>query len=92
MIACLGLLRVITYSMHSRIKEIGIRKVYGAKPKGIVYLISKTYLKLFIIAALVVGPLAYMIDNIWIQNIAYHAPFGFGMIFMGIILITSFEC
>ena len=89
-IACLGLLGMATYSTQTRIKEIGIRKVYGAEPKGIVYLISKTYIKLFIIAALVAAPLAYMINNMWIQYIAGHAPFGFGVIFIGIILIISF--
>ncbi len=89
-IACLGLLGMATYSTQTRIKEIGIRKVYGAEPKSIIYLISKTYLKLFIIAALVAAPLAYMINNMWIQYIAGHAPFGFGMVFIGITLIASF--
>lgn len=89
-IACLGLLGMATYSTQTRIKEIGIRKVFGAEPKGIIYLISKTYLTLFIIAAIIAAPLAYMINKMWIQYIADHAPFGFGTIFFGILLIISF--
>jgi len=89
-IACLGLLGMATYSTQTRIKEIGIRKVFGAKPKSIIYLISKTYIKLFIIAAIVAGPLAYLINNMWIQYIAGHAPFGFGVVFLGIFIIVSF--
>jgi putative ABC transport system permease protein len=89
-IACLGLLGMATYSTQTRIKEIGVRKVFGAEPKSIVYLISKTYIKLFIVAAIIAGPLAYIINNMWIQYIADHATFGFGVIFLGIFLIISF--
>lgn len=89
-IACLGLLGMATYSTQTRIKEIGIRKVFGAEPKSIIYLISKTYIRLFLIAAIIASPLAYLINNMWIQYIAGHAPFGFGVVFLGIFLIISF--
>lgn len=87
-IACLGLLGMATFSTQTRIKEIGVRKVFGAKPKQIIYLISKTYLKLFLIAAIIAGPLAYLINNMWIQYIADHVPFGFGIILLGIFIIV----
>ncbi|MFC2096161.1 FtsX-like permease family protein, partial [Bacteroidota bacterium] len=89
-IACLGLLGMATYSTQTRIKEIGIRKVYGADVKSIIMLISKTYIKMFIVAAIIAGPLSYIINNMWLQYIANRAPFGFGTIFIGIFIITSF--
>lgn len=89
-IACLGLLGMATYSTQTRIKEIGVRKVFGAEPKGIIRLVSKTYIRMFIIAALIAAPLAYLINNMWIQYIADHAPFGFGVISAGIFIIISF--
>ena len=89
-IACLGLLGMATYSTQTRIKEIGIRKVFGAEPKTIIYLISKTYIKLFIVAAIIAGPLAYMINNMWIQYIADHSPFGIGVVFLGLFLVIGF--
>lgn len=89
-IACLGLLGMATYSTQTRIKEIGIRKVFGAEPKSIVMLISKTYIKMFIIAAFIAAPLSYFINNAWVQYISNHAPFGFGTIFIGIFIIISF--
>ncbi len=89
-IACLGLLGMATYSTQTRIKEIGIRKVYGADSKNIMYLISKTYIKLFIIAAIIAGPLAYLINNMWLQYVSNHTPFGFGIIFTGIFIIIGF--
>lgn len=89
-IACLGLLGMATYSTQTRIKEIGIRKVYGAENKTILYLISKTYLKMFLIAAIIAAPLSYFLNNTWLQYITNHPPFGFGTIFLGIFIITSF--
>jgi len=89
-IACLGLLGMATYSTQTRIKEIGIRKVYGAENKTIIYLISKSYLKMFIMAALIASPLAYVINNSWLQYISNHPPFGFGTIFIGVFIIISF--
>jgi putative ABC transport system permease protein len=89
-IACLGLLGMATYSTQTRIKEIGIRKVYGAESKNIMYLISKSYIKLFIIAAIIAGPLAYFINNMWLQYVSNHTPFGFGIIFIGIFVIIGF--
>jgi putative ABC transport system permease protein len=89
-IACLGLLGMITYSTQTKIKEIGIRKVYGAESKNIIYLVSKTYIKLFIIAAFIAGPLAYLINNMWLQYVSNHTPFGFGIILTGIFIIIIF--
>jgi len=89
-IACLGLFGMATYSTQTKIKEIGVRKVFGAESKSIILLISKTYIKMFIIAAIIAGPLAYIINNAWLQYIVNHAPFGFGTIFIGIFIIISF--
>lgn len=86
-IACLGLLGMATYSTQTRVKEIGVRKVFGAKNKSIILLISKSYITLFIISALIAGPLAYLINNMWLQYLSNHTPFGFGIIFTGIFII-----
>jgi len=89
-IACLGLLGMATYSTQTRIKEIGVRKVFGAENSNIIMMISKSYIYMFIVAAIIAGPLAYLINNMWLQYISNHAPFGFGTIFIGIFIIISF--
>ncbi len=89
-IACLGLLGMATFSTQTRIKEIGVRKVFGATNKSVIILISRGYLKMFIIAGIIAGPLAYLINNAWIQYISNHAPFGFGTIFIGVFIIILF--
>ncbi|HRW63768.1 MAG TPA: ABC transporter permease, partial [Bacteroidales bacterium] len=57
-IACLGLLGMATYSTQTRIKEIGVRKVFGAENSNIIMMISKSYIYMFIVAAIIAGPLA----------------------------------
>jgi putative ABC transport system permease protein len=58
-----------------RIKEIGIRKVLGAKVTEITVMLSKGFLKLLIIAIIVASPIAYYLVNTWMQEFAYSVGF-----------------
>ena len=87
LIACMGLFGMATYSAETRIKEIGIRKVVGANSGSVVYLISKTYLKLVVIATIIAVPLAYFGNNLWLQNFPYQVPFGAGTVLAGALLV-----
>lgn len=71
-IACLGLFALASYTAEQRTKEIGIRKVLGASVKNIVYLITKDFLKLIMIANLIAIPLSYLIMQRWLQGFAYR--------------------
>ncbi|WP_346316171.1 ABC transporter permease [Chitinophaga sp. YIM B06452] len=73
-IACLGLIGLSTYNIKLRTKEIGIRKVLGATTQGIVYLFSKDFIKLTLIAALVACPVVYFFAGQWLGNFAFHIP------------------
>ncbi len=71
-ISCLGLLGLVIYTTNQRTKEIGIRKVLGAKLVQIVHLISKDFLKLVMLAFIIASPLAWWGMNKWLENFAYH--------------------
>jgi putative ABC transport system permease protein len=71
-IACLGLFGLATYAAEQRIKEIGIRKVLGASVQGIVMMLSKDFLKLVMIAAVIAFPVAWFTMNKWLQDFAYR--------------------
>jgi len=64
-IASLGLYGMATYSTQTRLKEIGVRKVYGANTRDIIKIILKSYLAMVLIAALIAGPLGYLVNNLW---------------------------
>ncbi len=81
-IACLGLIGMATYSAETKVKEIGVRKVFGAKGLSVVYLVSKGYLILILISILVGAPLAYYGNKLWLQNFPYRVSFGFGTLFV----------
>lgn len=72
LIACLGLLGLASFSTVRRTKEIGIRKVLGATVPGIIYMLSKEFLKWVVIANIIAWPIAYYFMNKWLQNFAYR--------------------
>ena len=83
LISCLGLFGLTTFSVEQRIKEIGIRKVLGASPAGIVALLSKDFLKLVVISFFVASPLAWYFVNRWLEGFAYRVPFTIWMVIGG---------
>jgi putative ABC transport system permease protein len=72
LLACLGLFAVTAYAVVQRTKEIGIRKVLGANVSNIILLISRDFLYLVIIAAVIASPIAWYISNKWLQDFAYR--------------------
>jgi putative ABC transport system permease protein len=71
-ICCLGLFALAAFSAEQRIKEIGVRKVLGASAGSIVALLSKDFLKLVVIAAVIASPIAWYVMNEWLKNFAYR--------------------
>jgi putative ABC transport system permease protein len=71
-IACLGLFGLSAFSITQRIKEIGIRKVLGASVNNLLLLLSKDFLKLVLIAAIIAFPVAWFSMNKWLQDFAYR--------------------
>jgi len=70
-ISCLGLLGLASYSTLQRTREIGIRKVLGATVPMIVNMLSKEFLMLVLIAALIAFPISWMGMHKWLQDFAY---------------------
>ena len=75
-IACLGLFGLSSFITEQRAKEIGIRKVLGASVSGIVGLLSKDFVKLIIIAAVIAFPVAWWTMNKWLQDFVYRINIG----------------
>ena len=71
-IACLGLFGLVTYMAEQRHKEIGVRKVLGASVSNVVLLLSKDFLLLVAIAAVLAFPLAWWGMHKWLQDFEYR--------------------
>ncbi|HVU98632.1 MAG TPA: ABC transporter permease [Puia sp.] len=90
-ISCLGLFGLAAFVAEQRTKEIGVRKVLGARVFNLWGLLSKDFLKLTALSILIAVPLAYYGMNRWIQTYYYRAPLSwwiFAAAGIGLIAIT----
>ena len=71
-ISCLGLYGLVSFMAVQRTKEVGIRKVLGATAGNIVYLLSKEFTLLIIVAFVISAPIAYYIMYQWLQDYTYR--------------------
>jgi putative ABC transport system permease protein len=93
-LSSLGLLALVILSINSRTKEIGIRKVNGARIPQIIYLLNQKYIKWFVIAYVIACPASLYLMYRWLQNFAYRTRLEWwvfalaGIIALAIILLT----
>lgn len=84
LIACLGLLGLISYATERRTKEIAIRKVFGAPVGSLFRLIAGEFLLLVLIATPPAWAIAYLAVKMWLANFAYRIELA-----PGIFLLTT---
>lgn len=75
-IACLGLFALSAFTAEQRTKEIGIRKVLGATVGSIVFLLSKEYGKLILIAFVIAAPISWFAVKWWLEGYTYKTEVG----------------
>jgi len=71
-IACLGLFALSAFTIVQRVKEIGVRKVLGASVQQIVIDLSKDFLRLVLISAVIAIPVAGWAMHEWLADFAFH--------------------
>ena len=70
-IICLGLYSVTSVLVARRTKEIGIRKVNGARESNIMFMLNSDFIKWFTIGFVIACPSSWFLMNKWMQNFAY---------------------
>ena len=94
LISCLGLYGLASHFITNRTKEIGIRKVNGAKVSEVISLLNKGFIRWVFIAFIVATPLAWVIMHKWLENFAYKTALSWwifalaGLLALGIALLT----
>jgi putative ABC transport system permease protein len=81
-LACMGLFALAAFTTLQRTKEIGIRKVLGASLLNITGLLSKDFLKLVFIAAILAIPLAWWAGYDWLEDFAYRIEIRWWVFFL----------
>jgi putative ABC transport system permease protein len=70
--SCLGLFGLATLTTQQRTREIGIRKVLGASVTHVVFLLSREFVFLVLLATLAAWPAAYYLTSRYLQTFAYR--------------------
>jgi putative ABC transport system permease protein len=70
-IACLGLFGLVLFTAEQRKKEIGIRKINGAKTSEIMLLLNFNYIRWIVISFIIACPIAWYAMHKWLENYAY---------------------
>ncbi len=93
-ISCLGIFGLALYSSEKRSKEIGIRKINGAKISEVMIMLNKDLIKWVIIAFTISSPTAFYVMHKWLENFAYKTSLSWwifvvaGILVMAIALLT----
>jgi putative ABC transport system permease protein len=93
-ISCVGLVGLVLFAINGRKKEIGIRKVNGAKVSEILTMLNKDFVKWVAIAFIIATPIAYYVMHKWLENFAYKTELSWwifalaGALALGIALLT----
>ena len=87
-ISCLGLLGLSAFSAEQRTKEIGVRKVLGAKIIDILFLLGKAYMVLLLISFVIGIPVSLYAANHYLKDYAYRITLGWD-IFAGVALLIT---
>ena len=94
LISCIGLVGLVLFAINGRIKEIGIRKVNGARISEVLIMLNKDFVKWVAIAFVIATPIAYYAMNKWLENFAYKTELSWwifalaGLMALGIALLT----
>ncbi len=94
LISCLGLIGLIEHTTNKKIKEIGIRKINGAKISQVMVMLNKNIVKWVVISFTMACPIAYYAMNKWLESFAYKTELSWwifalsGLLALGIALLT----
>jgi putative ABC transport system permease protein len=93
-ISCMGLLSLAIFTTKRRIKEIGIRKVNGAKVSEVMAMLNRDFVRWVAVAFVIATPIAWYAMDKWLESFAYKTALSWwvfvlaGLLALGIALLT----
>ena len=88
-ISSLGLFGLATFATQSRMKEISIRKINGAKISSILLKFNFDLLKWIVLSFIIAGPIGYYAMGKWLNNFAYKTTISLWLLLASGILALS---
>jgi putative ABC transport system permease protein len=93
-ISILGLWALAAYTASKKVKEVGVRKVLGAKIGHIVFLFSREIVVLILVSLVIAAPVSWLAMNNWLMNYAFRTEINLwvylagGLISIAIAMLT----
>ena len=89
-IASMGLFGMVVFTTETRLKEISIRKVLGASSGNLVFLLSRGFMILIAVSALIALPITwFFFENVVLTKFPFHEPIGIGELFGGLLAVLA---
>jgi len=88
LVCCLGLFGISLFDIRRRYREIGIRKVNGAKIKDLYRLLFRKYVGVLVAAFVVSIPIAYYLITLYTQDFVVKAPIGIGIFIIALLVVS----
>ncbi|HPT02199.1 MAG TPA: ABC transporter permease [Bacteroidales bacterium] len=73
-ISLLGITGMVLFTVNRRIKEIGIRKVNGARTYDVLLLLNKDFIMWAFVSVIIATPVSWLSVHIWLRDFAYKTP------------------
>ena len=70
-ISSMGIFAMSLYYIQQKVKEIGIRKVNGAKVREVIAMLNSDFIKWVTISFIIACPVAWYAMHKWLENFAY---------------------
>jgi putative ABC transport system permease protein len=93
-ISCIGLVGLVLFRISCRVKEIGIRKVNGAKISEVMVMLNQDFVRWITIAFVIATPISWYAMDLWLKNFVYKTNLSWwifalsGILTLGIALLT----
>ncbi len=88
LLTCFGLFGITFYAVKQRTKEIGIRKINGARTLNILWLLMKPMFLWIAIGFAIAAPLAWLFVEKWLQQFAYRVDISITPFIIAILIVA----
>ncbi len=91
-LSVMGLFALTAFYINQRMKEVGTRKVFGARPGQIIWLFNRKYLFWVVFSAIFAIPAAHYFISQWYANFSYHTEivWWYYAVALGVSLLIAF--
>ena len=86
-ISAMGLFGLVSLMAVQRSKEVSVRKVLGASISQLLSLLSRSFVRLILLASVISIPVSWFTLNKWLSNYAFHVQLSWWMFVLPVVLV-----